>query len=169
MRRSTLIPAAFFLLLCLCLTGAVRADCNWRASTVVSPFHDEDTGRWSFEFENEPLDRALFIISERTGTEFVYEPRVTAGIEVSLRIRDAELGDSLDELLQPWGLEARRIRTGMYVIRYSLRSPLAGRELASDGFMERCRELSPDTEPVRTVALVRSLTVKEIILQLSLP
>ncbi|MFO8029425.1 MAG: hypothetical protein R6U28_06165 [Cyclonatronaceae bacterium] len=133
------------------------------------PSYNGENVRWSFEFENESLDRALFIISDRTGTEFVYEPRVTAGIEVSMRFRDAELGDILSELLLPWGLEAWRIRTGMFVIRFYLRSPVVGQVLASEGFRTRYRDLVPDMEPVRTRTLERSLTVSEVILHLSLP
>ncbi len=86
-----------------------------------------------------------------------------------MRFRDAELGDILSELLLPWGLEAWRIRTGMFVIRFYLRSPVVGQVLASEGFRTRYRDLVPDMEPVRTRTLERSLTVSEVILHLSLP
>ncbi len=80
--------------------------------------------RFSFEFRNDPLDHALYMISQATGIGIIYESNLTAGVRVSAVYREELIGPILDNLLQPTGLEARRIHTGMYVVRYSLRSEL---------------------------------------------
>lgn len=128
----------------------------------------QKSGPWSFEFRNEPLDRALFVISEYTGTDFIYEPGITAGILVDAVFREKELRYILDELLLPVGLEARRIRTGIFVIRHSLRKEMEPRELpvmqANDSltahlFLRR----------VPAAATERDLPLREIILQIAVP
>ncbi len=136
--------------------------CDHRESGV------QKSGPWSFEFRNEPLDRALFVISEHTGTDFIYEPGITAGFSVTAVFREKELGDILDELLSPFGLEARRIRTGIFVIRHSLRKELAPRPLPA------LRTGDPLTAhlPLRRVpaaATENDLPLRKIILQIVVP
>ncbi len=87
-------------------------------------FYKSESRPYSFEFSNLSLDRALFIISGRTGAEFIYEPHITQGITVTSVFREQELRAILNELLGEFGLEARRIRTGVFVIRYSMRNSL---------------------------------------------
>ncbi len=102
--------------------GTVLAEVNGHDKGLKSRI--PESGPYSFEFRNQPLDRALFIISGRTGAEFIYEPHITNGIMVTSVFREQELRVILNELLGEFGLEARRIRTGMYVIRYSMRKSL---------------------------------------------
>ncbi|TVQ71260.1 MAG: hypothetical protein EA363_06305 [Balneolaceae bacterium] len=128
----------------------------------------QKSGPWSFEFRNEPLDRALFVISEHTGTDFIYEPGITAGIFVTAAFSEKKLGDILEELLLPFGLEARRIRTGIFVVRHSLRKELAPRLLPALG--------AADTLPVHlslqrvpSAAAENGLPLRKIILQIVAP
>ncbi len=137
------------------------AGCDHRESSL------HQSGPWSFEFRNEPLDRALFVISEHTGTDFIYEPGITAGISVTMAFREKELGDILEELLLPFGLEARRIRTGIFVIRHSLRKYLAPHLLPA---------LQGDPFPahfllrrVPASATENDLPLRKIILQIAVP
>lgn len=100
--------------------------------------------RFSFEFRNDPLDVALYRISHTTGADIIYESLLTKGVMVSAVFRDQPLGSILDDLLRPAGLEARRIRTGMYVVRYSLRrsmEPISSVTGAGDGDETPARRL----------------------------
>ncbi len=108
--------------LCLHMTaaGAQAAD-KRNPGQDASKTGSTSTERWDFEFRDVTLDQALFRISERTGAEFIYEPRLTAGKTASGEFRDSELRAVLDAILLPAGLEARRIRTGIFVIRLTLR------------------------------------------------
>jgi hypothetical protein len=130
--------------------------------------YSQEPGTWSFEFRNVTLDRALFLISERTGAEFIYEPRLTAGVMVTAEFKQIELGSILEALLLPSGLEARRIRTGIYVIRQSLRRNLPPQTLAT----RRGHESDPVPGPLQRVpsrATDHSIPIHEVIRQLALP
>lgn len=125
-------------------------------------------GPWIFEFRDEPLDRVLFVISEQTGTDFIYEPGITAGISVTASLRGKELRHILDELLVPVGLEARRIRTGIFVIRHSLRKEMAPHSLPA----LQARDLLPthlSLRRVRAAATENELPLREVILQIAVP
>lgn len=144
------------------IASALPVESSLQESSIQQP------GPWSFEFRNEPLDRVLFVISEYTGTDFIYEPGITAGISVNAAFSDKELRYILDELLLPVGLEARRIRTGIFVIRHSLRKEMAPHPLpamqAGDPFKAH---LSLRRIPV--AAADNDMPLREIILQIVMP
>ncbi len=127
-----------------------------------------DTQTYNFEFRNESMDRVLFIISERTGAEFIYEPQVTDGIRVNAVFRDEELRTILNGLLSPAGLETRRIRTGVFVVRYSMRKMMAGRLLPSEGTDRLARQQLAGMY-VASSSTDLTIPVREIIRQIVLP
>ncbi|MBP3192543.1 STN domain-containing protein [Natronogracilivirga saccharolytica] len=128
---------------------------------------------YSFEFHDEPLERALYLISEKTGTDFLYESELTDGVMVRAVFREKPLRDILDELLEPEGLEARRIRTGIYVIRHSLRQhirPLAEVPAGAGSRVDALRSeaMQPLVLPF-SAAFDEPVPLSEIILRRSLP
>ncbi len=157
-------PAALLLLVISAGVGLAEVKLN----SIDQQFRTPESGTYSFEFKNEPLDRALFVISGRTGAEFIYEPWITDGIMVTSVFRDKELRAILHALLGEFGLEARRIRTGVFVIRYSMRRYLPVHQLPSEGagVLAR-RHVTP--RPVASAAKDHSLPVRDIIRQLALP
>lgn len=94
---------------------------QWENSNEVFFPSDFQPERFSFEFNGVTLDRALFEIAETTGLEIVYESYLTEGETVNAHYQDEPIRLILDQILTPAGLEAQRIRTGMFVIRFSLR------------------------------------------------
>ncbi len=142
------------------MSGAV----HHQAEAQTSP-----AGTHRFEFRNEPLDRALFVISARTGAEFIYEPQITRGVIVNGIYQDSSLGVILDELLTPTGLEARRIRTGMYVVRHAMRRSLPGRMLPTEGADLLARSRLQPYRKTEMIGADRTLTVSEIILRIVIP
>lgn len=156
-----LLSATLFAMVCQATATLSPAPCVHQVSGM------QKSGPWSFEFRNEPLDRALFVISEHTGTDFIYEPGITAGIYVTAVFRKKELGDILEELLLPFGLEARRIRTGIFVIRHSLR-----RELVPHLLPALQGDPLPDLlslQSVPSAAAEHGLPLRKIILQIVAP
>jgi len=157
-----LMPAAWFAATDCVTASALPVERSLQESSIQQP------GPWSFEFRNEPLDQVLFVISEYTGTDFIYEPGITAGISVTAAFRDKELRFILDELLLPVGLEARRIRTGIFVIRHSLRKELTPRLLpalqAGDPFKAHV-----SLRRIPVAAADNDMPLREIILQIVMP
>ncbi len=168
--------------LCRTLTAALCLTVVFFQSTAGNPVkeafpppgdvalqtHDQGRNAWSFEFRNITLDRALYLISERTGAEFIYEPRVTAGAMVDAEFREKELISLLDALLLPSGLEARRIRTGIYVIRQSMRRALPTQMLTTRRTYEPVpTPIQPQQVPVK--ATDRTVPLREIIRQIVVP
>jgi len=90
----------------------------------AAPSDTPGNSRYQFEFRNESLSQALYVISERSGADMIFDPAITEGVEVSGTFEGELLRLLLDDLLRPAGLEARRIRTGVFVIRYRMRRDL---------------------------------------------
>ena len=108
-------------LLIVAMIWLLPAGTDASSGPAYGPVYGPDDPVYSFEFHDEPLERALYRISEKTGTDLLYESALTRGVMVQAVFRQQPLRDILDSLLKPEGLEARRIRTGIYVIQYSLR------------------------------------------------
>lgn len=104
------------------------------AALLTSPFANTPSGgsspsladenRYTFEFIDVALDRALYVVSESAGADIIYESDLTTGKTVTAAYKEMTLRMLLDDMLEPHGLEAQRIRTGVYVIRPSLRRAL---------------------------------------------
>lgn len=150
------------------LTAGGTAAAHPHSGHLLEEMIGKSPTKWSFEFRDEPLDRALFLISERTGAEFIYEPRLTAGITVRAVFREEELRDILDAVLLPSGLEARRIRTGIYVIRHTLRREIsAPARVVPEPDGQRLAPLAPKRVPA--AATDQALPVSEIIRKIVVP
>jgi hypothetical protein len=155
--------------LCMLLIPATLQAGNPTVSARSAAMTDRfSTERWSFEFRDVTLDQALFRISERTGAEFIYEPRLTAGKTVTRSFTEEELRGILDAVLLPTGLEARRIRTGIYVIRHTLRREISPLSRIGPG-SERPQPalLMPQRVPATTTTM--NVSIRDIIRQIVVP